>query len=121
FAETLAIELQPYNILVNAIAPGPVDTRMQDEILAAGDGAGDEGAEVSALRASGGFTSPTVAADLSVFLASTDADGLTGRLISAVHDPWRSWAGRGSELSRSPLFTLRRLDPASIRPVKDVV
>jgi hypothetical protein len=61
----------------------------------------------------------SLAADLVIFLASSDAEGLTGKLISAPHDPWREWAGRGPEISRSPMYTLRRLDPFTVRPLVD--
>ena len=36
FAETLALEVQDDGIDVNAIAPGALNTRMLDEVLAAG-------------------------------------------------------------------------------------
>ena len=36
FAETLAEELRAFNIDVNAVAPGALNTRMLDEVLAAG-------------------------------------------------------------------------------------
>ena len=36
FAESLALEVSPYNIDVNAIAPGALNTRMLEEVIAAG-------------------------------------------------------------------------------------
>ena len=36
FAESLALELQPHGVDVNAIAPGALSTWMLDEVLAAG-------------------------------------------------------------------------------------
>ena len=36
FAETLALEVKAFGIDVNAIAPGALNTRMLDEVLAAG-------------------------------------------------------------------------------------
>ena len=36
FVETLAEETRPYRIDVNALAPGPLNTRMLDQFLAAG-------------------------------------------------------------------------------------
>src|SRR3990167_1140886 len=38
FAETLAVEVRDYNIDVNTVAPGSLNTRFLDEILAAGAG-----------------------------------------------------------------------------------
>lgn len=38
--ETIADEVRPFNIQVNAIAPGAINTKMLDEVFAAGDAAG---------------------------------------------------------------------------------
>jgi NAD(P)-dependent dehydrogenase (short-subunit alcohol dehydrogenase family) len=123
FTETLAEELKPHQIRVNAIAPGAVDTRLQDSLLAAGERAGhDLYGRIREMRETGrGGVPPTLAAELAVFLASDAAAGLTGKLISAPHDPWREWHGRGEELSASPMYTLRRLDPFTLRPLRDQV
>ena len=93
--ETVAEEVRPYNIQVNAIAPGAVNTRMLDEVLAAGAAAGAELAAAQKRQTQGG-TPAEVSAELIVFLASAAADGLTGKLISAPHDPWREWASKAA-------------------------
>jgi hypothetical protein len=46
-----------------------------------------------------------------VFLASAISDGITGRLLSAVWDDWAGLVSRKEELSRSDIFTLRRIVP----------
>lgn len=108
--ETIAGEVKEYGVRVNAISPGAVNTRMLDQTLAAGEAAGsDYHARVVQIKAEGG-TSPQQAADLAVFLASPEAAGITGRLISAVWDDWKSLPGRIAELSNSSMFTLRRID-----------
>jgi len=112
--ETLAEEVRPYHIQVNAIAPGAVNTRMLDEVLAAGAAAGDELAAAQQRQTRGG-TPVTVAAELVVFLASAASDGLTGKLISAPHDDWQQWdTERIIELAASQWYTLRRLDPYTV-------
>lgn len=117
-AETLAEELVGDNIQVNAIAPGLVDTKLQDEVIAAGDRAGALWSKINAARESGaGTVPPEVAAELAVFLASPASGALTGKLIAAPYDPWREWEGRADQLNAVPLYTLRRLDPFTIRPV----
>lgn len=118
--ENLAHELNPYNIQVNAIAPGTVDTRLQDQLLAAGQQvAGDLYVRIKAMRETGkGAVPPDVVAQLAVFLASDDAHAITGKLISAPHDPWREWSGSDEGLA-SMMYTLRRVDPFSLAPVKD--
>lgn len=86
--ESLAQELQENNIDVNAIAPGPVKSRMWDELRGAGVAAGKKANEELRQMDENGGVSPDRAADLAVFLASERSNGLTGRLISAVHDKW---------------------------------
>jgi len=117
-ADTLAEELKPYNVQVNVIAPGLVDTRLQDEVLQAGNRAGGLYEKIKQARETGkGAVSPEIAADLAVFLASEASGKLTGKLIAAPYDPWREWEGKGDELNATPMYTLRRLDPFTIKPL----
>ena len=117
--ETLAEELRPFNIDVNAIAPGMIDTKMLDAIVQAGAAAGSEIGSVEARRADPqGFVPVEVPAGLAVFLASAASDGLTGKLISAPHDDWQSWDREKIErLSALPWLTLRRIDQHTLRPL----
>jgi NAD(P)-dependent dehydrogenase (short-subunit alcohol dehydrogenase family) len=117
--ETLAAEYRHQGVRVNAIAPGAVDTRLQDEVLQAGDRAGDLHARILALRTSGeGGTPVELPARLALFLASDDSGDLSGRLISAPHDPWREWTPeRMAALGGTDWFTLRRIDPFTIEPL----
>ncbi len=39
------------------------------------------------------------------------SDGITGRLLSAVWDPWEDLAGRRDDLEGSDVYTLRRIVP----------
>jgi 3-oxoacyl-[acyl-carrier protein] reductase len=118
--ETLAEEVKPHNIQVNAIAPGAAATRMQDQIIAAGARAGEQAlAEARRVLETGGTPLHSPAA-LAVFLASDDSDGLTGRLIAVAHDGWQSWdADRIAEVMSAPWFTLRRMDPYTLQPLLD--
>jgi NAD(P)-dependent dehydrogenase (short-subunit alcohol dehydrogenase family) len=111
FVETLAGEVEDVDI--NAIAPGALNTRMLDEILEAGPQRVGEAQYAKALaqRENGGAPLENAAA-LAVFLGSRASDGITGRLISAVWDPWESLAGRRAELAGSDVYTLRRIVPA---------
>jgi len=119
--ETVAEEVGGDNIRANAIAPGAIDTRLQNDVLKAGARAGDLYQRISALRDSGaGGTPVSVPAELAVFLASDASRGLTGRLISAPHDPWRDWdSAKIAALMKTPWYTLRRLDPFTIKPIRD--
>lgn len=110
FTETLAEELRGSGIEVNAIAPGALNTRMLDEVLAAGPDKVGQGYFDKALqqKAHGG-ASLQEAGELAVFLASSASDGITGKLISAVWDNWRQLAGRRTALASSDVYTLRRI------------
>jgi 3-oxoacyl-[acyl-carrier protein] reductase len=46
-----------------------------------------------------------------VYLASAESDGITGRLISAVWDPWPTLHRHRSALDDSDVYTLRRIVP----------
>ncbi len=121
--ETLAAELESEGIDVNAIAPGAVDTRLQDEVLAAGERAGDLYKRIRTMRDSGeGGTPIDVPADLAVFLASAESDGLSGRLIAAPYDPWRTWGKSDIRaLKGTPWYTLRRLDRHTLAPLGEPI
>jgi NAD(P)-dependent dehydrogenase (short-subunit alcohol dehydrogenase family) len=110
FAETLALEVRDFNIDVNSIAPGALNTRLLDEVLDAGpDKVGaDFFARAKRQQAQGG-TPLDVPARLAVFLGSADSDGITGKLISAVWDDWPAFPQHLEELSKSDVYTLRRI------------
>src|SRR5262249_19905672 len=79
FAEPLAHELAAHRIDVNCIAPGALNTRMLDEILAAGpDAVGAEFYQRSLAQKQTGGAGLDKGAQLAVFLASRDSDGITG-------------------------------------------
>jgi len=109
FTEILAAELKGRNIGVNAIAPGPVHTRMTQEIIEARDRSGQRELE-RAVEVSRKPPDPALPAELALFLASKASDGLTGRLISAVWDDWRNFDKHIDGISDSSLYTLRRID-----------
>lgn len=97
--DTAADELKDTGITVNAVAPGPLDTGMMDEILAA---------EPDAEKPTPGPASIQRAAKLVTWLASPDSDGLTGRYIAARHDPWPFSQHQIAEIMLRDLYALRR-------------
>src|ERR1700722_11216822 len=112
FMETLAEETRPYHIDVNAIAPGALNTRMLDEFLAAGPAAlGPAFHERSLQQKKVGGAPLGKGADLAVFLGSPLSDGITGKLISAVWDPWESLPNHLEDLNGTDIYTLRRIVP----------
>lgn len=113
FVETLAEEVRDYGIDVNAIAPGALNTRMLDEVLAAGPSRAGQGFYDRAVRQrETGGESLEKGAALAVFLGSSASDGITGRLVSAIWDPWERLNEYRDELLRSDVYTLRRIVPA---------
>lgn len=110
FSETLAEEVRGSGIDVNAIAPGALNTRMLDEVLEAGPGkVGKAFYERSLKQKESGGTPLGRGAELALFLASAESDGITGKLISAVWDDWEHWPEHLEELSSSDVYTLRRI------------
>jgi NAD(P)-dependent dehydrogenase (short-subunit alcohol dehydrogenase family) len=112
FCETLAAEVQDAGIDVNAIAPGALNTRLLDDVLEAGPGRVGQTLYEQALaqKREGGASLETAAA-LCAFFASPQSDGITGRLVSAVWDPWDELSARRDELAGSDIYTLRRIVP----------
>jgi len=112
FTESLALDVQADHIDVNAVAPGALATRLTDQLLAAGpETVGDAFYNrIRNLSANGG-TPLSVPASLCVWLGSAESDGITGRLLAAVWDPWRTLAERRAELAGSDIYTLRRITP----------
>jgi 3-oxoacyl-[acyl-carrier protein] reductase len=112
FTETLALEVAADRIDVNAVAPGALMTRLTDQLLEAGPdkvGSGLFG-RMAKLKSDGG-TPLTVGADLCVYLASAESDGLTGRLISGPWDPWPFTDEAKRDIAGSDIYTLRRIVP----------
>ena len=107
FTETLALEMLPHNVSVNALGPGQIDTELLDPM--AGDDSLIEpvmGAMVQRTK-SGRGASLEEAAALAVWLASDASDGLSGRLISATQDGWRELGPHIPQIMASDRYTLR--------------
>lgn len=110
--DTLAEELREWNIDVNAIAPGALNTRLLDEVLAAGpERVGTAFYQRSLKQRDEGGAPLEKGAALTVFLASAESDGITGRLISALWDDWQNLPARRDQLANSDVYTLRRIVP----------
>jgi NAD(P)-dependent dehydrogenase (short-subunit alcohol dehydrogenase family) len=109
--ETLALEVKDWGIDVNAVAPGALATRLTEQLVDAGPervGAALH-AQMVKVRADGG-TPLRYGAELCGYLASAQSDGLTGRLIAAVWDPWPFAEAISRELADSDIYTLRRVE-----------
>jgi len=109
--ETLALEVKDWGIDVNAVAPGALATRLTDQLVAAGPERVGPAlhAQMIKVQADGG-TPLHHGAELCGYLASAQSDGLTGRLIAAVWDPWPFDDAVSGELAGSDIYTLRRIE-----------
>lgn len=108
FAESLAEEVQEHNVQVNCMAPGSAYTTMTDEILQAGERAGErERDDAHQVRQSGGVP-PDKQIQLAAFLISERSNHVSGKLIH-VNDDWK----RLEKGSLNPeAYTLRRIQKA---------
>ncbi len=110
--ETIAEELRATQIDINAIAPGALNTRLLDEILEAGpEKVGKSFYERAVIQKEEGGAPLMKGAELTVYLASSESDGISGKLISAVWDPWANLKKYKAELVESDVYTLRRITP----------
>jgi NAD(P)-dependent dehydrogenase (short-subunit alcohol dehydrogenase family) len=110
--ETLAEELREFHVDVNAVAPGALKTRLVEQVLAAGpEKVGQAFFAKNKKWAEEGATPLELAASLCVYLASKESDGITGKLISAQWDPWKTLQQHREELTKSDIYCLRRIVP----------
>jgi NAD(P)-dependent dehydrogenase (short-subunit alcohol dehydrogenase family) len=111
--ETLAGELADHNITINAVAPGALNTPLQDELLAAGPAVVGEKLynKIKSVRHDDKGAPMDKGAALCVFLASSDSNGVSGRLLSAIWDDWRDLPNHLDDLNHSDIYTLRRIIP----------
>lgn len=110
--ETIAEEEAARSLDINAVAPGAINTRLTDEVIALGPevvGAA-EFAAATKQKETGG-ASLDKALGMVEWLLSADSDGVSGRLLSAPWDPWPTLGTHAAELAKSDIYTLRRIVP----------
>ena len=109
--EAFAEELRAFGIDSNAIAPGPRATKLMKEVLDAGPKkAGTDFYEKNVKWSQGAAVSPELGANVAVYLASTESNGVTGKLIAAQWDPWETLHQHRTELA-GDIYTFRRIVP----------
>ena len=110
--ETLAEEVKSLGIDINAVAPGALNTRMLEEVLKAGPNKVGTSLYQKALKQQeDGGAPPEKAAELCLFLASSQSDGITGKLLSALWDGWANFDTHQEDIRNSDIYTLRRIIP----------
>lgn len=110
--ENVAEELRGQPIDLNAIAPGAINTRLTEEVLALGPAVVGEAEYQAALKqkAAGGG-SLAKALGLIEWLLSPASDGITGRLLAAPWDPWPGLGTHAGKFAGSDVYQLRRVLP----------
>lgn len=113
--ETLARELIPSAIRVNAIAPGPLPTGFLRAVLEAGPQAVSDELFAMATATAGSATGDFDGVDeplasLLLFLLSDESSWLTGKLVSARWETVEGLQVAAEEIRKTSLFTLRRID-----------
>lgn len=107
--EILSSELSDFNIDINSVAPGSINTKMLDEVILAGHKAGEE-YENSLLQINNGGDPVENIVNLCFYLLSSESDGISGKIISAIWDDYNK-KGFLKRLRTDPDFcTLRRID-----------
>ncbi len=110
--ETIATEESQAPIDINAVAPGAIATRLTDEVIALGpDVAGQAEFDAAVKQRASGGASLEQALDLVEWLLSPKSDGISGKLLSAQWDPWQGLGEQLTSLTRSDVYTLRRILP----------
>lgn len=108
--ETLAIEYKADNIFINAVAPGVLNTRLNQEVInAEPDLVGQKYHKQITDMIEDDYSSMEKAAKLILYLASDISDGITGCLISAVWDNWSVLHLQSDEWEFNEKFKLRRI------------
>jgi NAD(P)-dependent dehydrogenase (short-subunit alcohol dehydrogenase family) len=109
--EMLAAEWQDETADINAVAPGAIFTKMTGEVLKSGAKlAGKKEFEQASKLPRDNAESLSKVLGLVEFLLSPLSDGISGKLISAVWDPWEKFPEHKSDLA-GDIYTLRRIVP----------
>ena len=110
FSENFARE-HADEIDLNCIAPGFIKTRIHEETLKSSpDTVGRQYYERTIREIEAGGTSIDFTTELAVFLLSDQSNGITGKLISAPFDAWRTAEFQERLRQDADLASLRRID-----------
>ncbi len=112
YMQSLSDELKKYNININSISPGAINTGMLDEIITAGDKKVGAHYYKKAIKQKLIGGSPyKKATDLIIFLSSEQSSFLKGKIIHALWDDWNNFKKYKKKIINSDFFTLKRTNP----------
>lgn len=114
FTENIASELadKRFNIDINVVAPGAINTRLLDEIIEVGPGCvgKEEYKKIVTQKKTGGNSLNNIT-ELCLFLASEGSDGISGKFFSAIWDNQHNILKYKKEIMSSDIYNLRRIKP----------
>jgi NAD(P)-dependent dehydrogenase (short-subunit alcohol dehydrogenase family) len=105
-AEIMALEVRDFGISVFAIHPGVIDSTILDSAVRTDAGRKWVPHMAQMVESGRALTGTEPCADCCAYLASGDADGLTGRYVSATED-YRALAARAQEIAEGEMQVLR--------------
>jgi short-subunit dehydrogenase len=111
YTEILAEELSNTKIKVNSIAPGIMATNMTKEVIKNKKNITNIKELKAANRVLLEGDNMEKALNLCLFLSSKESKGINGKLISATWDPWEKITKNLNYISKSDIYTLRRILP----------
>jgi 3-oxoacyl-[acyl-carrier protein] reductase len=108
--EVLAAENESYNIFVNSIAPGPMNTFFLEDVLSRDPSIVGEAIYKKRMeQKQNGGVDMNIPADLCAYLISEKSEFFTGKLISAIWDDWKNFdIDLKDEFANSDIYTMRR-------------
>ena len=110
FVENISKELMLHKIDINAVAPGPINTRMLDEVLRESpDTVGRAFYNKSLIQKKSGGTKIKKILECIEFLCHKKSDGISGKLISVLWDNWKNFYKYKKILKESDLGNIRRI------------
>tara|TARA_B100001741_G_scaffold312580_1_gene316271 strand:+ start:1074 stop:1961 length:888 start_codon:yes stop_codon:yes gene_type:complete len=110
FIENISKELESYKIDINAVAPGPINTRMLDEVLSENpETVGRAFYNKSVIQKKNGGTDIKKILDCVEFLCHKKSNGISGKLVSVLWDNWKKFYNYKKILRNTDLGNMRRI------------
>lgn len=107
-SESLSRELKEYNIDINCISPGSYNTKLRNSLI------GDT--EKNSSTQNLNDVSKTIG-NLISFLISKDANGLSGKIFSAIYDKPENLLENLEEIKNSADYTIRKIDNLNFKRI----
>ena len=111
YTEILAEELSNTKIKVNSIAPGIMATNMTKVVIKNKKNISNINELKAANKVLLEGDNMEKALNLCLFLSCKESKGINGKLISAAWDPWDKITNNLEHISKSDIYTLRRILP----------